>query len=67
MLALAVVCRAVARTPDGGIEVTVSDADAARRAIPAMVASRHLALRRMDAGEVDLEAVFVELVGGSGT
>ena len=59
--------RTVARTPDGRIEVIVSDADAARRAIPAMVAARHLALRRMDAGELDLEAVFVELVGGSGT
>jgi ABC-2 type transport system ATP-binding protein len=49
---------------DGAIEISVSDAGAARRELPALVASRGLALRRMEAGEVDLEEVFVELVGG---
>jgi len=50
--------------PDGALEIAVSDAGAARRELPALVASRGLALRRMEAGEVDLEEVFVELVGG---
>jgi ABC-2 type transport system ATP-binding protein len=49
---------------DGALLISVSDAAAARRALPVLVASRGLALRRMEAGEVDLEDVFVELVGG---
>jgi ABC-2 type transport system ATP-binding protein len=52
------------RSDDGAITVTVSDDDAARRAIPAMVAARGLALIRMEAGEMGLEEVFVQLVGG---
>lgn len=52
------------RTANGTIQITVSDAAAAKRAIPAMVASRGLALARMDAGEMGLEEVFVQLVGG---
>jgi ABC-2 type transport system ATP-binding protein len=55
---------AVTVTDDGAIEIAVSDARAARCELPAIVASRGLALRRMEAGEVDLEDVFVELVGG---
>ncbi|MDO8915398.1 MAG: ABC transporter ATP-binding protein [Coriobacteriia bacterium] len=54
----------VTLTEDGAIEIAVSDARAARCGLPAIVASRGLALRRMEAGEVDLEDVFVELVGG---
>lgn len=52
------------RDANGTIQVTVGDADAARRAIPAMVAARGLALSRMEAGEMGLEEVFVQLVGG---
>lgn len=55
---------AVTRCANGAIEVTVSDAGAARREIPALVSERGLALARMDAGEMNLEEVFVELVGG---
>ena len=55
---------AVNRAEDGAILITVSDANAARRAIPAMVAARGLALTRMEAGEMGLEEVFVKLVGG---
>jgi ABC-2 type transport system ATP-binding protein len=55
---------AVERSDGGEIVVTVKDAAAARRAIPAMVAARSLALTRMEAGEMGLEEVFVKLVGG---
>jgi ABC-2 type transport system ATP-binding protein len=51
----------------GTIQVTVSDEEAAARAIPAMVAERGLALRRLEAGEMGLEEVFVHLVGGDRT
>jgi ABC-2 type transport system ATP-binding protein len=54
----------VERTENGAISVTVSDASAAKRAIPAIIADRGLALTRMDAGEMGLEEVFVQLVGG---
>jgi len=54
----------VERDGNGTMHVTVSDADAAKRAIPAMVAARGLALSRMEAGEMGLEEVFVQLVGG---
>lgn len=54
----------VERPENGTIAVTVSDTLAAKRAIPAMVAARGLALTRMEAGEMGLEEVFVELVGG---
>ncbi len=46
------------------IEVTVADVDAARRAIPAAVAARGVGLVRFEGGEVSLEEVFVDLVGG---
>jgi ABC-2 type transport system ATP-binding protein len=55
---------AVTRDDDGAIQVSVSDIAAARTEVPAMVAERGIGLRRMDAGEVGLEEVFVELVGG---
>jgi ABC-2 type transport system ATP-binding protein len=55
---------AVEHAESGTIAVTVSDTHAAKLAIPAMVAARGLALTRMEAGEMGLEEVFVELVGG---
>ncbi|MEC5148522.1 ABC transporter ATP-binding protein [Cryobacterium sp. GrIS_2_6] len=54
----------VAVGPTGALEITVTDMDAARRAIPVLVAARHTGLCRMDAGELGLEDVFVSLVGG---
>ena len=54
----------VERDGNGTMHVTVADAYAAKRAIPAMVAERGLALSRMEAGEMGLEEVFVQLVGG---
>jgi len=54
----------VERDANGTIEITVTDAEAASREIPALVAARHLPLRRMEAGEMGLEEVFVQLVGG---
>jgi ABC-2 type transport system ATP-binding protein len=50
--------------PNGAIEVTVTDAGAAQQQIPAMIAARQLGLSRMEAGEMGLEEVFVELVAG---
>jgi len=55
---------AVARGHNGAIEVTVTDVGAAQQQIPAMITSRQLGLSRMEAGEMGLEEVFVELVGG---
>ena len=43
----------------------MTDVAAAQREIPALVAARGLGLIRMDAGEMGLEEVFVELVGGA--
>ena len=57
---------AVRRGTNGAIEVTVSDMDAAQHEIPALVAARGLGLSRLEAGEVQLEEVFVDLVGGKG-
>ncbi len=57
----------VVRDTNGTVSVTVSDSEAAARAIPAMVAQRGLCLRRMEAGEMGLEEVFVQLVGGERT
>ncbi|MEP6843088.1 MAG: ABC transporter ATP-binding protein [Pseudolysinimonas sp.] len=49
---------------DGGrIEITVTDARRAQHEIPKLVAQQHLGLVRFEAGELDLEDVFVELVG----
>ena len=56
---------AVSRGHNGAIEVTVTDVGAAQQQIPAMVAARQLGLARMEAGEMGLEEVFVELVGGA--
>jgi ABC-2 type transport system ATP-binding protein len=56
---------AVARGPNSTIEVTVSDMSVAQRAIPTLVAARGLGLSRFESGEVQLEEVFVELVGGN--
>lgn len=53
----------VTRTSTSGIEIAVSDMDAAQHEIPALVAGRHVGLSRLDAGEVRLEEVFVDLVG----
>ena len=54
----------IARPDQRIIEVTVSDAELARVEIPILVGQRKLALVRMEAGEMGLEEVFVQLVGG---
>lgn len=55
---------AVARGSLGSIEITVTDLGAAQHDIPAIVAARGSGLARLEAGEISLEEVFVELVGG---
>jgi ABC-2 type transport system ATP-binding protein len=55
---------AVTRGPNGSIEITVTDVGGAQQQIPAMIADLQLGLSRMEAGEMGLEEVFVELVGG---
>ncbi len=55
---------ALERGNNGTIELTVSDDSAAQHEIPAMVASAGVGLKRLEAGEMGLEEVFVELVGG---
>ena len=55
---------AVARGALGSIEITVTDLGAAQHDIPAIVAARGSGLARLEAGEISLEEVFVELVGG---
>ncbi len=47
------------------LSVSVSDVDAAQRAIPAIIAERGLGLRRFEGGEITLEEVFVDLVGAA--
>jgi len=54
----------VGRGAQGSIEITVTDLGAAQHDIPAMVAARGSGLARLEAGEISLEEVFVELVGG---
>lgn len=54
----------VARGAHGSIEITVTNLGAAQHDIPAMVAARDSGLVRLEAGEIGLEEVFVELVGG---
>jgi ABC-2 type transport system ATP-binding protein len=54
----------VSRGSGGVIEVTVTDVGAAQHEIPAMVSAQGVGLARMEAGEMGLEEVFVELVGG---
>lgn len=46
------------------LTLTVTDVDAARTEIPAAVVERGVGLVRLEGGEVSLEEVFVELVGG---
>lgn len=53
---------AVARGADGSIEVTVTDMGRARLELPALIAAQHAGLVRFEAGDVDLEDVFVEIV-----
>ncbi len=57
-------CSSVEHTNGRGLTLTVSDIEAARVAVPAEVAARGLGLIRLEAGEVSLEEVFVDLVGG---
>jgi ABC-2 type transport system ATP-binding protein len=49
---------------NGSFSVAVSDIDAARREMPALLAQAGAALECFQSGEVSLEEVFVELVGG---
>ncbi len=58
--------KAVAVDDEGVLQVTVDDIDVARCEMPALVADTGLALERFESGEVSLEDVFVDLVGGSG-
>lgn len=46
------------------LTITVVDVDAARHGIPTAVAGQGVGLVRLEGGEVSLEDVFVELVGG---
>jgi ABC-2 type transport system ATP-binding protein len=54
---------AVTRGEQGQIEITVTDLRAAQHDIPAMVSAHGSGLVRVEAGEIGLEEVFVELVG----
>ena len=47
------------------LELDVTDLERAFRAVPAAVAAQGLALRRLEAAEVSLEEVFVDLVEGA--
>jgi ABC-2 type transport system ATP-binding protein len=52
--------------PDGReLSIDVTDLEAAFRELPPTIAALGLALRRLDASEVSLEEVFVDLVGES--
>jgi len=51
-------------TVDRTLRMTVSDLPAAQREIPAAISDAGVALRRFEIGELSLEDVFVELVGG---
>ena len=55
---------AVTRGRTGSIEITVTDLGAAQHDIPAIVAGHRSGLSRLEAGEINLEEIFVELVGG---
>jgi ABC-2 type transport system ATP-binding protein len=54
----------VVRDTSGAIELKVTDEEAAQERIPAMVSRRGLGLKRLEAGEMGLEEVFMSLVGG---
>lgn len=49
------------------LEVAVSDLGAAQHAIPAMISRQGTGLARLEVKEMDLEEVFVQLVGGGRT
>lgn len=53
------------RGDEGQIEITVTDLSAAQHDIPAIVAACGSGLARLEAGEIGLEEVFVDLVGGN--
>jgi ABC-2 type transport system ATP-binding protein len=53
----------VTRGSQNSIEVAVTDVDAARHHIPMLIAAQQIGLVLMEAGEMSLEEVFVELVG----
>ncbi|HSK47971.1 MAG TPA: DUF4162 domain-containing protein, partial [Coriobacteriia bacterium] len=48
----------------GSISIAVADLGEARREVPRMIADLGLGLDRLESGEISLEDVFVELVGG---
>jgi ABC-2 type transport system ATP-binding protein len=54
---------AVEPAADGRLEITVTDIAAAQGQIPQLLAADHAGLVSFEAGEFDLEEVFVELVG----
>ncbi|HJV98310.1 MAG TPA: ABC transporter ATP-binding protein [Arthrobacter sp.] len=56
--------KSVTRGPDDVLEITVSDLAAAQHAIPTMVSDQGTGLARLEIKEMDLEEVFVQLVGG---
>ena len=47
------------------LRLTVSDPVQAQRALPEAIAAAGLGLRRLETGEVSLEEVFVQLIGGT--
>ena len=55
---------AVTRESGGAIVITVTDVAVAQVEIPALVVAQGTGMSRLDAGEMGLEEVFVELVGG---
>lgn len=54
----------VIRGSSGALEITVTDLLAAQHDIPKIVAARGVGLSRMESGEMGLEEVFVDIVGG---
>jgi len=50
---------------EGVITITVSDADRARREVPALIAAEGIGLIRFEAGQPTLEEAFIELIGGA--
>jgi len=49
---------------DGRLSVAVSDVETAQRVLPAAIVQARLGLKRFEPGEISLEEVFVDLVGG---
>lgn len=56
----------VVQGENGLIEILVADLAEARRAVPAAIAGAGVGLTRFESGEISLEEVFVDLVGGEG-